>query len=114
MCRDLNDALRMLAASEAVHVIVLTGAGRAFCAGADLSVLAEDGTSLVAAGKDVALTIRAAPQPVLAAVNGPAGRGGARPPPGPGHPRAAPPAPRRGAPPRRAPRRSRRRRTSPP
>ena len=44
MCRDLNDALRMLAASEAVHVIVLTGAGRAFCAGADLSVLGEDGT----------------------------------------------------------------------
>jgi len=77
MCRDLNDALRMLAASEAVHVIVLTGAGRAFCAGADLSVLAEDGTSLVAAGKDVALTIRAAPQPVLAAVNGPAAGGGA-------------------------------------
>src|SRR5204862_2512645 len=43
----------------------------------DLSVLGEDGTSLVAAGKDVALTTRAAPQPVLAAVNGPAAGGGA-------------------------------------
>ena len=70
MCGELNEALRMLAASDAVHVIVLTGAGRAFCAGADLSVLGADGPALVAAGKDVALTIRAAPQPVLAAVNG--------------------------------------------
>src|SRR5437667_1716421 len=77
MCRELTEALRMLAGSEAVRVIVLTGAGRAFCAGADLSVLGADGSSLVAAGKDVALTIRAAPQPVLAAVNGPAAGGGA-------------------------------------
>jgi len=76
-CRELIEALRMLAASDVVRVIVLTGAGRAFCAGADLSVLGEDGASLVAAGKDVALTIRAAPQPVLAAVNGPAAGGGA-------------------------------------
>jgi 2-(1,2-epoxy-1,2-dihydrophenyl)acetyl-CoA isomerase len=77
MCGELNEALRMLAASDAVHVIVLTGAGRAFCAGADLSVLGQDGPALVAAGKDLALTIRAAPQPVLAAVNGAAAGGGA-------------------------------------
>src|SRR5207244_3233143 len=77
MCRELSAALRMLSGSDAVRVIILIGAGRAFCAGADLSVLGEDGTSLVAAGKDVALTIRAAPQPVLAAVNGPAAGGGA-------------------------------------
>jgi len=76
-CRDLHEALRMLAGSEAVRVIVITGAGRAFCAGADLSVLGADGASLVAAGKEVALTIRAAPQPVLAVVNGPAVGGGA-------------------------------------
>src|SRR5438876_1436128 len=76
-CRELHEALRMLAGSEAVRVIVITGAGRAFCAGADLSVLGADGASLVAAGKDVALTIRSAPQPVLAAVNGPAAGGGA-------------------------------------
>src|SRR5213596_2758763 len=76
-CREMHEALRMLAGSEAVRVIVITGAGRAFCAGADLSVLGADGASLVAAGKDVALTIRSAPQPVLAAVNGPAAGGGA-------------------------------------
>ena len=77
MCRELTEALRMLAGSDVVRVIVVTGSGRAFCAGADLSVLGADGSSLVAAGKDVALTIRAAPQPVLAAVNGPAAGGGA-------------------------------------
>src|SRR5437763_865641 len=77
MCRELTEALRMLAGSDVVRVIVVTGSGRAFCAGADLSVLGADGSSLVAAGKDVALTLRAAPQPVLAAVNGPAAGGGA-------------------------------------
>jgi 2-(1,2-epoxy-1,2-dihydrophenyl)acetyl-CoA isomerase len=76
-CDDLIEALRMLATSDAVRVIVLTGAGRAFCAGADLSVLGSGGPALVAAGKEIALIIRSAPKPVLAAVNGPAAGGGA-------------------------------------
>jgi 2-(1,2-epoxy-1,2-dihydrophenyl)acetyl-CoA isomerase len=76
-CEDLLAALRMLAAADAVRVIVITGAGRAFCAGADLGVLGTQGGQLVRAGKDIALTIRNAPKPVLAAVNGPAAGGGA-------------------------------------
>jgi 2-(1,2-epoxy-1,2-dihydrophenyl)acetyl-CoA isomerase len=76
-CADLIEALRMLVQSDAVRVIVVTGAGRGFCSGADLSVLEAQGAALVAAGKEIALLIRAAPKPVLAAVNGPAAGGGA-------------------------------------
>ena len=77
MCDDLLEALRMLAAADQVRVIVITGAGKAFCAGADLGVLGTQGEQLVKAGKDIALTIRNAPKPVLAAVNGAAAGGGA-------------------------------------
>jgi 2-(1,2-epoxy-1,2-dihydrophenyl)acetyl-CoA isomerase len=76
-CQDLIEALQMLAGADPVRVIIVTGAGRAFCAGADLGVLGTEGDQLVAAGKAIALTIRNAPKPVIAAVNGPAAGGGA-------------------------------------
>lgn len=77
LCDALIAGLRQVVDDPAVRIVIVTGAGRAFCAGADLAVLARDGEALVAAGKQVALLIREAPQPVIAAVNGPAAGGGA-------------------------------------
>jgi 2-(1,2-epoxy-1,2-dihydrophenyl)acetyl-CoA isomerase len=55
----------------------MTGAGRGFCAGADLTVLESQGNQLVEGGVRIAQLIRNAPQPVIAAVNGAAAGGGA-------------------------------------
>lgn len=77
LCQDLIAALETMSNSEQVRVIVLTGAGRGFCAGADLKVLGPQGNELVEAGVRIARLIREARQPVIAAVNGAAAGGGA-------------------------------------
>ncbi len=85
MTRELAEAMRMAAGSAAVRCIVLTGAGRAFCAGADMGVLNDlvarhdraRGTALVDGSREVYKVMREAPQPVLCALNGPAAGGGA-------------------------------------
>jgi 2-(1,2-epoxy-1,2-dihydrophenyl)acetyl-CoA isomerase len=77
LCDELIAALRTASQDAGIRAIVITGAGRAFCAGADLTVLGSDGNALVAAGREIALLVRTAPQPVLAAVNGAAAGGGA-------------------------------------
>lgn len=82
---DLADRIGEAAAAPDVRVIVVTGAGRAFCAGADVDVMAdlldrrdeETFRGFVRAGARVVLAIRRAPQPVLAAVNGVAAGAGA-------------------------------------
>ena len=41
MMREVNDAVKVAEADEGISVVVLTGAGRAFSAGANLNVMAE-------------------------------------------------------------------------
>lgn len=82
MHEQLLPALEAAAADLAVHVVVITGAGRGFCAGQDLRDPA------MAAGVDVggvierfyrplATRVRTMPVPVIAAVNGVAAGAGA-------------------------------------
>ncbi len=84
---ELHDALDTVAADEACKVVILTGAGRAFCAGLDLNdwgTVPEPGSHPHApAGRtgqaflaNLTQHIRATPQVVVAAVNGPAIGGG--------------------------------------
>jgi enoyl-CoA hydratase len=81
---ELVTALRALAADRDARLVVLTGEGRGFCSGLDIA-----GDDPFGQGEDVetvfdrqervaslALALRALPQPVVAAVNGPASGGG--------------------------------------
>ena len=81
MAGELIDAFDRADVDDAVRVIVVTGAGRAFCAGADLSGGGttfdyEDGPHGLDEHRDggglVALRIFEAKKPVIAAINGPA------------------------------------------
>ena len=64
-----------------IHAVVLTGAGRGFCSGGDLREFADvrpaSRRRFAAIQNGIGTGIRNAPQPVIAAVNGPAIGGGA-------------------------------------
>ncbi len=78
--RALLAALREAAADPGIRAVLITGAGRAFSAGADVKHRRErldDGTPDLSTRlreiyNPLVMTIREAPKPVVAAVNGPA------------------------------------------
>ena len=75
MLRELHDTLRQAARDAAVRCVVLTGAGRAVCAGQDLRDRTGTATfslseSLRSRYNPVILLLRTMEKPVVAAVNG--------------------------------------------
>src|SRR3989338_1940012 len=87
MVDECADALAMLSGSTVIRCIVITGAVRAFCSGADVGTLrailaAQDeraGRRIVDGARAIHALIRGAPQPVIASLNGVAAGGGANP-----------------------------------
>jgi len=83
MLAQLLDAIRTAGADDGVRAVLITGAGRAFCAGQDLSDPAATGPSadlatLIEQGwNPIISAIRNIPKPVVVAVNGVAAGAGA-------------------------------------
>src|SRR6267378_487151 len=78
MRRDLAEALEEAGSDPDVRVVVMAGAGRAFCAGGDVNFMAElvergeaeEFARLLGAARRVILTIRHMTKPVIASIEG--------------------------------------------
>ena len=78
MRRDLGETLERAGSDDDVRVVVITGAGRAFCAGGDVAAMdemmrredADEFARMLGAGRRVVTAIREMVKPVLASING--------------------------------------------
>jgi 2-(1,2-epoxy-1,2-dihydrophenyl)acetyl-CoA isomerase len=76
----LREELRRADSDPAVRVLVITGAGRGFCAGGDLGPMADRAPGDPSAGlrhAEIPLLLRTIGKPAIAAINGPAAGAGA-------------------------------------
>ncbi|MGH6625219.1 MAG: enoyl-CoA hydratase [Burkholderiaceae bacterium] len=75
--RELDDAVQSLEADDSVHVLILTGTGKAFTAGLDLDEWSATSDPAAAAYRwDAVASLRQFSGPIIAAVNGLAVTGG--------------------------------------
>lgn len=80
MRRDLAEALEAAGSDRTVHVVVITGVGRAFCSGGDVAAMADlierqdadEFSRLLGSARRVVTAIRHMSKPVIASINGPA------------------------------------------
>ncbi|MCY1252455.1 1,2-epoxyphenylacetyl-CoA isomerase [compost metagenome] len=75
LMRELREGVERAAGDAAVRAVLITGAGRGFCAGADLAARGKDGitdsgTLLRERYHPIIMTLRQMPKPVVTAVNG--------------------------------------------
>ena len=77
LLQALVDELERLRSDPEIGVVILTGAGRAFCAGLDLKEMGDpNGPRADVAQPDPPMMLRTLPQPVIGAINGLAITGG--------------------------------------
>ena len=87
MVEELHDLLAILSKDDSIRVLILTGQGRGFCSGADLTEAGQNKDRETLSPESflrlvqeryagLILALREIPQPVIAAVNGPAAGGG--------------------------------------
>lgn len=84
MLAQLSEALLRIAGDANVRALVLTGAGRGFCAGGDVKRMADgaidydapDAAAILRQKMEVARLLHELPQPTVAMVNGPAAGAG--------------------------------------